>query len=305
MSPTSVQDADREQTRLEALRSYGILDTPPEPQFDRLVQRAARECGYPVAMLTMMDAERCWFKATTGLSVAAQQTRQLPREQTFCNYAFRSSGIFVVPDAKADERFSKLRIVDRPGGFRAYAGAQLITPAGHSIGTLCILDENPRELAAEQRAALGRLATDAMALLESRRRRDDAPAPPVKFAASALRARDIVLLVDDEELVRTFIGHVLERRGVEFITAENGTDALAKYRVHAEKVGLVLTDIHMPVMDGYSLIRALQQEPNPPSIAVMSGRLDARMRAELAAMGISRALGKPFRIDEIVALLPA
>ena len=102
MSPTSVSNADREQARLEALRRYAILDTAAEKEFDELVRRTARECGYPVALISLMDERRCWFKAVTGVKPAVAHVRELPREQTFCNHAFRSSGILVVPDARAD-----------------------------------------------------------------------------------------------------------------------------------------------------------------------------------------------------------
>lgn len=308
MSPTSVSNADRERARLEALRRYAILDTAAEKEFDELAQRAARECGYPTALITMMDEHRCWFKAVTGLKPVAAHIRELPREQTFCNHAFRSSGIFVVPDARADERFAGLPIVNRPGGYRAYAGAQLITPDGFSIGTLCILDDVPHEPTAEQLAALRRLADRTMELLEAGRRRDNAPAPPVIVSARATDSRRTVLVVDDEELVRRFVLHLLNRREVAGIGAENGVEALAQFREHAGEIGLVITDIHMPEMNGLDLIRALKREPNPPAFAVMSGRLDETLRAALAVEGVRCVMAKPFplgEIDALVALLPA
>lgn len=308
MVPPPVQDADREQARLAALRRYAILDTEPEREFDEIVQRAARECGYPTALLTLMDADRCWFKATTGVDPAHAHVRELPREQTFCNHAFRSSGIFVVPDARLDPRFARLAAVDRAGGYRAYAGVQLITPDGFSIGTLCVLDDVPHEPTDEQRATLRAQAVHAMALLESRLCRDDAPAPPMVVAAPAAAPRRAVLVVDDDELVRQFVVHLLLRHQLTVLEAADGADALERYREAADQIGLVVTDIHMPVMDGFALIRALQAEPNTPAIAVMSGRLDGVMRRDLAALGVTEVLGKPFQLsafDKIVALLPA
>ena len=303
MSPTSVSNADREQARLEALRRYAILDTAAEKEFDELVRRTARECGYPVALISLMDERRCWFKAVTGVKPAVAHVRELPREQTFCNHAFRSSGILVVPDARADERFASLAIVARPGGYRAYAGTQLITPDGFSIGTLCILDDVPHEPTAEQRAALRRLADRTMALLEARRRRDDAPAPPVVVTTRAADSRRKVLIVDDEALVRQFVVHLLSRRELIGIEAQDGVDALAQFREHAEEIGLVITDMHMPTMNGLDLIRALKREPNPPMIAVMSGRLNETMSAALAVEGVSCVIDKPFRLAEFDALV--
>ena len=303
MSPTSVSSADRERARLEALRRYAILDTGTEREFDELVQRAARECGYPTALISLMDEHRAWFKAAAGLSATDQHVREIPRDQTFCNHAFRSSGIFVVPEARADERFAHLWAVKRPGGFRAYAGTQLITPDGFSIGTLCLLDTVPREPTAEQRAALRRLADLTMALLEARRRRDDAPAPPVITSTRVMDPRRTVLVVDDEALVRQFVVHLLSRREVAGLEAENGVEALARFREHAGEIGLVITDIHMPGMNGLELIRALKREPNPPAIAVMSGRLDETLRAALAVEGVGCIMAKPFQLAELDVLV--
>src|SRR5882672_12648105 len=118
MASLSVSSADREHARLEALRRYAILDTGAEKEFDELVQQAARDCGYPTALLTLMDAHRCWFKATTGMKPVDAHVRELPREQTFCNYALSSSGILVVRDAREDARFARLPVVDRRDGYR-------------------------------------------------------------------------------------------------------------------------------------------------------------------------------------------
>jgi len=298
--PVSNVDRDREQGRLEALRRYAVLDTGPEREFDELVKRAARACGYPVALLTLMDAQRCWFKAATGLPESDRAARELPREQTFCNHAFRTSGIFVVPDARADERFAGLPTIARPGGFRAYAGAQLITPDGHSIGTLCLLDHVPREPTQRQRDALRAFAECAMALLEVRRH-GLMPAPPVVVISP--EPRHAVLVVDDEAAVRQLVENMLEARGAVVFGAGNGAEALATYRQHAAQIGLVLTDLNMPVLGGLALIGELRQEPAPPVIAVMSGRLDSAMGAELAKLAIARVLAKPFSLGEIDRLL--
>src|SRR4051794_25223102 len=110
MASSFLQDTASERARLEALRRYAILDTAPEREFDELVERAARECGYPAVLISLMDAQRCWFKAGVGVSPVDRGVRELPRDQTFCNYAFRSSGILVVPDATKDERFQHLNI---------------------------------------------------------------------------------------------------------------------------------------------------------------------------------------------------
>ena len=307
MSLTPVSSADREPARLEALRRYGILDTPAEKQFDELVQQTARECGYPIALLSLMDAQRCWFKAATGLKAAEAQVRELPRTQTFCNYALGSSGTLVVPDARADARFSSLRIVDRPNGFRAYVGAQLITPDGHSIGTLCLLDDVPHVPTAEQRVALRRLADRAIKLIEDRQR-DLAPAasvelapPPVPMPVPA--RRELIVVVDDEELIRGVTGAMLKRLGHEVRLAENGQKALECIAAEDGRVTLVLTDLHMPVMNGLQLVTALRQQANPPAIVAMSGKFTDEICTHLRAAGVNAMFAKPFGMSDIVRAL--
>jgi len=306
MSLTSVSSADREHARLEALRRYAILDTPPEKEFDELVRQAARDCGYPIAMLTLMDEHRCWFKATTGLTPRAAQIRELPRDQTFCNHAFGSSGIFVVPDARADARFSSLPVVDRPNGFRAYAGAQLITPDGHSIGTLCLLDEVQHQPTAEQRATLRRFADRAMKLLEERQR-EFAPAASVALApphpADAARARELVLVVDDEDLVRGVTAAMLKCLGHETRLAANGREALDCIAAESGRVRLVVTDIHMPVMNGLELVDALRRLTNAPAVVAMSGKFTEEICTQLRAGGVSAMFAKPFSMADIVRAL--
>lgn len=301
MPPTAVTDADHERARLAALRRYGVLDGGPDPALDELVRQTARACGYPTALLTLMEEHRCCFAAAAGLEPTDARISALPREQTFCNRAFRSSGIFVVPDALADENFRRLPYVDRPNGYRAYAGVPLVTADGFSIGALCILDRVPREPTPAQRTILRELADRAMAMIEARRQD---PAPPTKpMMPAAPAARRTVLVVDDEALVRGFVQQLLHRHGLTTLEAVDGLDALTRYRENAAVIGLVMTDLRMPVMDGLTLIRALKCEPNPPAIGVMSGQLDAKVRVTLHQEGVRCVLAKPFSIGEIAALV--
>lgn len=306
MVTTTVPSADREHARLEALRRYAILDTPRETEFDELVREAARELGYATAMLTFMDADRCWFKATTGLKPAAAHVRELPRPQTFCNHALASSGTFVVRDAREDERFSHLPIVARPDGFRAYMGAQLITPDGHSIGTLCVLDEAPLEPTSVQRAAIRRLADRALELVENRRR-ELAPAASVALsppeAAMVDGARELVLIVDDEELIRTMMAAMMKRLGCDARVAENGRAALDCLAAEGGRVRLVLTDIHMPVMNGVEFIETLRRQANPPAIVAMSGKFTDSIRTQLRAAGVTTMFAKPFTMADVARAL--
>ncbi|HSE66279.1 MAG TPA: sigma 54-interacting transcriptional regulator [Gemmatimonadales bacterium] len=153
-----------ESARLAALQEYEILDTAAEPDFDELTRLAARICQTPMALVTLLDRDRQWFKARVGLDLA-----ETPREIAFCNHAIQQSDVFIVPDAAADARFSANPLVTGDPGVRFYAGTPLITPQGHPLGTLCVIDTVPRELAPEAREVLRGLGRQVMAQLELRR----------------------------------------------------------------------------------------------------------------------------------------
>ena len=319
MATSTIPDTASEHARLEALHRYAIIDTGAEREFEELVERAARDCGYPTALLSLMDEQRCWFKATTGLLPADRRLLELPRDQTICNFAFRSSGTVVVPDAREDDRFQKLAIVDRPNGYRAYVGTQLITPDGYSIGTLCLLDTAPRTPTAEQMARLRAFATRAMALLEARQR-DLAPAASVSIASAtrteprspiappafaAAATRPLVLIVDDEELIRGVTAAMIARLGCDTRMASNGQEALERVAALGDRVRLVLTDIHMPVMNGVEFVRTLRARPGAPKVVAMSGKFTPEIRVALEAEGVTHLIAKPFGMAEIDGALKA
>jgi GAF domain-containing protein len=154
-----------ETERLAALRGYAVLDTPPEEAFDRVVQLVAAILDVPIALVSLVDEHRQWFKAKVGLDAS-----ETPREQSFCAHAILSDEILQVPDATEDPRFADNPLVTaRPGGIRFYAGAPLEVPGGHRLGTLCAIDTRPRELDERQRQVLRDLAALAADQLELRR----------------------------------------------------------------------------------------------------------------------------------------
>jgi anti-sigma regulatory factor (Ser/Thr protein kinase) len=166
-----------EASRLAALRSYRILDTDPEQAFDDLALLASQICGTPMGLITLVDEKRQWFKARIGVSMTETE-----RSIAFCAHAIEQTDLFVVPDARDDERFRDNPLVVGEPHIRFYAGAPLVTPEGAAIGTLCVVDRVPRTLTADQMRALEVLRRQAEAQLELRRN--------LQELGGALAARD-------------------------------------------------------------------------------------------------------------------
>jgi two-component sensor histidine kinase len=162
---SGVREEWKEEDRLAALRRYAILDTPPEPDFDNIVRLAALVCQAPVAVISLVDDRRQWFKAEFGLGV-----RETSLVESMCARAILGPGLLIVPDAQKDHRFDDNPLVQGKPHLRFYAGARLDTPEGLPLGALCVLDTKPREdLSEEQKFALTALAGQVMAQLELRR----------------------------------------------------------------------------------------------------------------------------------------
>ena len=171
-----------EQARLQALHPYAVLDTPPEPEFDDVARLAAHVCGTPIALLSLLDGERQWFKARVGIELT-----ETPRDEAFCHHAVTSPGLFVVPDAAADPDFAANPLVVSYPHLRFYAGAPLVAPGGAALGTLCVIDTVPRTLSDAQLDALQVLARQAVALLELRRQAAGRAALEAELRAEAER----------------------------------------------------------------------------------------------------------------------
>ena len=154
-----------EAKRLKVLWQYDVLDTVPEEVFDDLTELAARICEAPIALITLVDENRQWFKSRIGVSV-----NETSRDVSFCAYAVTQNDLFIVPDATKDKRFANNPFVTSDPKIRFYAGAPLITPDGHALGTLCVIDKVPRDLRLEQKQALRILARHVVSQLELRRR---------------------------------------------------------------------------------------------------------------------------------------
>src|SRR5207249_8120962 len=154
-----------EKKRLRVLWHYAVLDTVPEEVFDDLTELAASICEAPIALITLVDEDRQWFKSKVGVTLS-----ETSRDISFCGHAITQTELFIVADATQDERFAHNPLVMSEPQIRFYAGAPLITPDGHALGTLCVIDKVPRELRPDQKTGLRVLARHVMTQLELRRR---------------------------------------------------------------------------------------------------------------------------------------
>lgn len=195
-----------EDARLAKLRSYDILDTLDEEEYDDIVRLVAQICETPMANISFVDRDRQWFKSVVGL-----EDRQTTREIAFCGHTILGDELLVVPDAKADERFSDNPLVIGKPGIRFYAGMPLITPDGYRLGALCAIDAVARSLTSEQRQALEILSHHVVNLLELRaQRRSLEELSDLKTRMMAIMAHDLrspmaavasaITLLNDEEL---------------------------------------------------------------------------------------------------------
>lgn len=150
--------------RLAALRAYSILDTPVEAAFDDITLIASEVCRTPIAVVNLIDETRQWFKSEIGLGV-----RETPLATSICAHAILEHEFLEIPDTLEDSRFRRNPLVTGAPHLRFYAGALLRTPAGHALGTVCVLDHVPRQLTPAQRDVLFALARQTMAQLELRR----------------------------------------------------------------------------------------------------------------------------------------
>ena len=173
---------------MSALKAYGVLYTAPESAFDDIVGLAARLCDAPTALISLVGEQEQWFKARIGLDVCST-----PRDVSFCDHAMHGSDVMVVPDATLDPRFSDNSLVTGEPHVRFYAGAPLVNPEGHSLGSLCVIDSRPRPqgLTDLQAHALSVLANQVMTQLELRKALTSGKATGVLLADSEARFKAI------------------------------------------------------------------------------------------------------------------
>ncbi|MFO5474847.1 MAG: PAS domain S-box protein, partial [Dolichospermum sp.] len=178
--------------RIEALLQYRILDTQSEQEFDDITRLASFICGTPMAVMTLVDTDRQWFKSKIGLEAS-----ETPRSIGFCNHAIQQPDPMIIPDATLDPRFVNNPLVTSNPNIRFYAGIPLINNEGYGLGALCVLDDIPRQLASQQIEALNILGRQVMKQLEWRRNLDSLLLSTVLDTVNAL----VVVLNPEGEII--------------------------------------------------------------------------------------------------------
>ncbi len=202
--PTPPDEADR----ISALRELGVLDTPPEERFDRITRLATRMFRVPIALVSLVDVNRQWFKSCQGLGVS-----ETGREVSFCGHAILEGGIMVIPDARKDPRFCDNPIVTGPPHVLFYAGHVLKGPRGRKMGTLCLIDHGPREFDGEDRKLLRDLAAIAereLNLAEVGHLQKELLATTTLQKAILDSANHTIISTDAEGVIQSF-NHTAER----------------------------------------------------------------------------------------------
>lgn len=223
-TPCRAATPPNEAARLAALRAYAILDTADEGAFDDITRIAAMVCGTPIAVVNLIDAERQWFKSEIGLGV-----RETPLDPSICAHAILQDDLFVIPDTRLDARFQGNPLVTGDPHLRFYAGAPLLTPDGHALGTVCVLDTEPRSLSEAQLGALKALARQSMAQLELRK------ALARSERAHAFRDQLLAIVGHDLKAPLRSAGYAIER-------AKSDCPPAAQARLDAAKGALAQID---------------------------------------------------------------
>ncbi|QHT71052.1 PAS domain S-box protein [Rhodocytophaga rosea] len=183
----TVSSTYEEEKRLNALKSYFILDTPPEEELDALTRLAAYICNCPVSLITLIDADRQWIKSKQGMDVT-----ETVLEISFCKFTIKSDQMLEVFDATTDERFSSNPMVTGDPHIQYYCGMPLITPEGYRLGSLCVINYKPSQLNSQQKQALQILAGEVMARMELKKQKKQLELEKKRLAESENRYRQLI-----------------------------------------------------------------------------------------------------------------
>ncbi len=256
----TLADILQDETRLDALRRTALLDSPPEEAFDRLTRLATAVLRVPVALVSLVDSDRQFFKSQVGLSEALARARQTPLKHSFCKHAVGSGEPLVVPDARRDPRFAQSTVFG--AGVIAYAGIPLITSQGHALGTFCVVDRQPHDWTEEEIALLRVLAASTMSEIELRSLADELRSLSANLQ-DLVHARTSELRASEERLrvlldVNNAIVTCLDRDSLFSATAT----ALGRV-LDYDRAALVLLD---PAKEVFRVLGVAGPVPSPPVI---------------------------------------
>lgn len=276
-----------EKQRLAALNEYDILDSLPEAAYDDITHLASEICKAPMAAISLIDEERQWFKSTLGVPV-----KETPRDVAFCAHAIMGPDLFVVSDAREDERFAANPLVTSDPRIRFYAGAPLVTPQGDRLGTLCVIDQVRRELTAEQTRSLSALARQVMAQLELRRLIALQRQNRKRLEKANLRLKEASITDDVSGFHNTRFLHQFLDEWLRLHASSSSSNGHPGSNGSTQRLSLVFFD-----MDGFK------------SVVDSHGHLQGAMVLREVAQVVARQLDESDRLvryggDEYVVILP-
>ena len=283
-----------ESSRLEVLRSFQILDTSPELAFDDIVLLATLICDTPIGKIGFVDQHRVWLKAKIGL-----EFDEIPRERSFSAHAILRPDPLLVADPLTDVTFANSLLV-REIGVRFFAGIPLITSSHHAIGVLGVMDRVPHLMTAEQIDSLQILARRIMHELNLRHPQRTQSTDHCLHLAPTRQPSAVILLVEDEDNLRTLLRRTLEAVGFTILSASDGAEALGLFYRQNDTINLVITDIVMPRVNGLEFsARILRDRPETKFLFITGYGDDF---PELAALNESgtNILVKPFLPSELL-----
>lgn len=293
---------ENEAQRIRALHALQLLDTAPDERFDRLTRLAQRLFDTPIALLSLVDSDRQWFKSRIGVDV-----RETPRELSFCAHAILGDDVLVVPDASADHRFRDHPLVVDLPEIRFYAGCPVKAPDGSALGTLCVIDHEPRQVHEEDARLLKDLAAmleqelrslslammDELTGLANRRGFDAIAAHTIAVCRRVERPATLLLFdLDDFKGINDRLGHAA------------GDDVLRTFAGH---LGSVFRDSDVVARLGGDEFCVLLSSATAKDVARPLSLLEARMREEprrpLCSFSVGVASYDPVRHDSVQALV--
>jgi len=283
---------ENEDSRLESLRTFHILGTSPEQEFDDIAHLAAIMCDTPVAVIAFIDERVVWFKAKIGIELD-----EVPRDDSFCAHAILQSDVLIVPDPISDKRFMSSFLV-KELGIQFYAGIPLITADNYPIGTLAVMDRVPHLMTAEQLRSLKVLARQIVQELE-RRRTTDAQSLRWRLRVEPPGDRSAtVLIVDDNSDLRELLQRALERHGFSVLAAANSAEALRLSEQHEGTVEILVSDIVLPELNGLELSKRIRARHPEAKVLFITG-FGADQFPELREYA-ANILEKPFPPSELL-----